>query len=196
MKNIINLSNCREWSHELRLSSIINLYKVGAGARLLHGHAGLCRWPAVAGSSRSLQVTGCGRVAQVFTGARLLLGRATLRAAYKVYFQMWYRPGCQALFISHFYFVRPFTSPKGKVFYGQEPPSGESPTTECGVNYQLLAVTYWRSPMGEFLVAVNHNQLRTMASETVDPIDWSHPLPTLMGSKTWASRIAWYKWGL
>ena len=29
-----------------------------------------------------------------------------------------------------------------KVFYGQEPPSGESNTTECGVNYQLLAVIY------------------------------------------------------
>ena len=29
---------------------------------------------------------------------------------------------------------------KGKVFYGQQPPSGESTTTECGVNYQLLAV--------------------------------------------------------
>ena len=26
------------------------------------------------------------------------------------------------------------------VFCGQEPPSGESPTTECGVNYRLLAV--------------------------------------------------------
>ena len=38
---------------------------------------------------------------------------------------------------------------KGKVFYGQEPPSGE----------------------------VNHNQLQTMASETVDPIDWAHPHP-------------------
>ena len=25
------------------------------------------------------------------------------------------------------------------------------------------------------LVAVNHNQLQTMASETVDPIDWSDP---------------------
>ena len=29
---------------------------------------------------------------------------------------------------------------KGKVFYGQEPPSGESITTECGFNYQLLTV--------------------------------------------------------
>ena len=37
---------------------------------------------------------------------------------------------------------------KGKVFYGQEPPSGEYTTTECGVNYQLLAVIYWSSPMG------------------------------------------------
>ena len=31
---------------------------------------------------------------------------------------------------------------KGKVFYGQEPPIGESTTTECGINYQLLAVMY------------------------------------------------------
>ena len=29
---------------------------------------------------------------------------------------------------------------KGKVFYGKEPPSGESTTTECGFNYQQLAV--------------------------------------------------------
>ena len=29
---------------------------------------------------------------------------------------------------------------KGKVVYGQEPPSGESTTTESGFNYQLLAV--------------------------------------------------------
>ena len=31
---------------------------------------------------------------------------------------------------------------KGKAFYDQEPPSGESTTTECGFNYQLLAVIY------------------------------------------------------
>ena len=29
---------------------------------------------------------------------------------------------------------------KSKVFYGQEPPSGDSTTTECGANYQLLAI--------------------------------------------------------
>ena len=34
------------------------------------------------------------------------------------------------------------TKGKGKVFYGQEPPSGESTTTECGLNYQLLAELY------------------------------------------------------
>ena len=37
-----------------------------------------------------------------------------------------------------------------KVFYGQEPPSGESTTTECGVNYQLVAVitevAHWGTP--------------------------------------------------
>ena len=37
---------------------------------------------------------------------------------------------------------------KGKVFYGQEPPSGESTTTESGVNYQLLAVMHRSSPLG------------------------------------------------
>ena len=31
---------------------------------------------------------------------------------------------------------------QSKVIYGQEPPSGESTTTECGFNYQLLAVMY------------------------------------------------------
>ena len=30
----------------------------------------------------------------------------------------------------------------------------------------------------ELLVAVDHNQPGTMASETVDPIDWSHPSPS------------------
>ena len=35
-----------------------------------------------------------------------------------------------------------------KVFYGQEPPSEESTTTECGFNYQLLTVIYRSSPMG------------------------------------------------
>ena len=46
-------------------------------------------------------------------------------------------------------------------------------------------------PSEKLLVAVDHNQLWTMASETVDPIDWSHP--TLMGSTPWAPRIAWCK---
>ena len=35
-----------------------------------------------------------------------------------------------------------------------------------------------KQPNGELLVAVNHSQLRTMASERVDPIDWSHPPPS------------------
>ena len=37
-----------------------------------------------------------------------------------------------------------------KVVYGQEPPSEESTTTECGFNYQLLAVitevVQWGAP--------------------------------------------------
>ena len=39
---------------------------------------------------------------------------------------------------------------EGKLVYGQEPPSGESTTTECGFNYQLLAVitevAQWGAP--------------------------------------------------
>ena len=34
------------------------------------------------------------------------------------------------------------TYKEGKVFYFQEPPSGESTTTECGVNHQLLIYEY------------------------------------------------------
>ena len=42
------------------------------------------------------------------------------------------------------------TDKEGKVVYGQEPPSGECTTTECGFNYQLLAVitevAQWAAP--------------------------------------------------
>ena len=66
----------------------------------------------------------------------------------------------------------------GKVFYGQEPPSGESTRTECWINYQLLAVitevAQWGTPS-----CSGPKPARTMASETVDSIDWSHPPPSL-----------------
>ena len=35
-----------------------------------------------------------------------------------------------------------------------------------------------KQPNGEHQVAVNHNQLRIIASEMVDSIDWSHPIPS------------------
>ena len=40
------------------------------------------------------------------------------------------------------FYINSRASGKNKVFYDQEPPSGESTTTECGFNYQLLAVIY------------------------------------------------------
>ena len=64
---------------------------------------------------------------------------------------------------------------KDKVFYCQEPHSGESTTTECVVNYQLLAVMLLKLSNGELPVVVDHSQIRTMASRTEDAIDW--PLP-------------------
>ena len=67
---------------------------------------------------------------------------------------------------------------KGKVFHGQEPPSRESTTTECG-QLSTTCSNVLKQPNGELLVAVDHNQLQIMASETVDPIDWSHTPPSL-----------------
>ena len=52
-----------------------------------------------------------------------------------------------------------------------------SPLEENLANYQLIAVMILKYANGELLVAVVHNQLRTMALETVDPMDLSHPHP-------------------
>ena len=75
---------------------------------------------------------------------------------------------------------------KGKVFYGQEPPSGESATTECGVYYQLLAVIYWCSLMENSSLqstTTNYGQcVRDGRS------NWPVAPPTLMGSTLWAPR--------
>ena len=53
---------------------------------------------------------------------------------------------------------------KGKVVYGQEPPSGESTTTECGFNYQLLAVitevAQWGAPSCSQPQAATDNGVR------------------------------------
>ena len=46
--------------------------------------------------------------------------------------------------------------------------SGETTTTVCGVNYELLAVMLLKEPRGQILVAVNSIQLRTKLSEIVD----------------------------
>ena len=66
---------------------------------------------------------------------------------------------------------------KVKVFYGQEPPSGESTTTECGVNYQLLAViteaALWGTPSCSHPQPATDNCVRDWSQ-----IDWSHPPPS------------------
>ena len=64
----------------------------------------------------------------------------------------------------------------GKVFYGQEASRGESATTVCGVNYQLLAVMLLKYPNEQLLVPVDHStSYRQWRQKKVDPIDW--PLP-------------------
>ena len=57
------------------------------------------------------------------------------------------------------------------VFYGQEPPSGESTTTECWVNYQLLPVItevdQWGTPSCSRPQPAMDNSVR----DNIDPID-------------------------
>ena len=77
---------------------------------------------------------------------------------------------------------------KGKVFYGQEPASGESTNTECGVNYQLLAVitkvAQWGTPSCSRPQPAMYNSVRdSRFNSLVTP-------PTLKGSTSWAPRIA------
>ena len=73
---------------------------------------------------------------------------------------------------------------KVKVFYGQEPPSGESTTAECGVNYQLLAViteaAQWGTP------SCSQSQLATDNGVRDGRSNWLVAPPTLMGSTPWA----------
>ena len=83
------------------------------------------------------------------------------------------------MLINHINFFH-INSIKGKVFYGQEPPSGESTTTECGVNYQLLAVitevAQWGTPScSRPQPATNNNWIVRRMQELacfLDPI-WS-----------------------
>ena len=50
------------------------------------------------------------------------------------------------------------------------------PRNVCG-QLSTTSTNLLKQPNGELLVAVYHNQLRTMASETVDKVGWSHPHP-------------------
>ena len=52
------------------------------------------------------------------------------------------------------------------------------PLLGVGRKSWYIIINVLKQPNWELLVAVNHKKLRTMASETVDPIDWSHPTPS------------------
>ena len=74
---------------------------------------------------------------------------------------------------------------KSKVFYGQEPPR----VSQWRIYYHRMWVqlsttcsNYWSSPIGSFYLQPTTSPQPAMdnsisQSETVDPIDWSHPLP-------------------
>ena len=67
-----------------------------------------------------------------------------------------------------------------KVFYGQEPPSEESTTTECGVNYQLLAVITEVAQCGTN--SCSRPQLATDNGARDGRSNWLVAPPTLMSS--------------
>ena len=85
-------------------------------------------------------------------------------------------------------------SDKGKVFDGQELPSGESTTTECGVNCQLLAVitkvTQWGTPSCSRPQPATDNGIRDGRS------NWLVAPTTLMSSTPCVPRIARCRRGL
>ena len=78
------------------------------------------------------------------------------------------------------------TKSKGKVFYGQEPASEESTTTECEFNYQLLAVitevAQWGTPSCSWPQPATDNGVRDGRS------NWLVTHPAHMGSTPWAPR--------
>ena len=62
---------------------------------------------------------------------------------------------------------------EGKVFYGQARASKRR--MDCHCSWGKLSISCSNATEvahGQLPVAVHHFQLRTMASETVDPIDW------------------------
>ena len=67
-----------------------------------------------------------------------------------------------------------FSDLKGKVFYGQEPPSIEFTTTECCQLSTTCSIITKVAKIG-LLVAVDHNKERRMASKTVDQLDFLNP---------------------
>ena len=60
--------------------------------------------------------------------------------------------------------------------------------TNFGSNKSALILEIHYKPNGELLVAVDHNQLRTMAPDTVYQIDWSHPPPS-WAVPPWGPRV-------
>ena len=72
------------------------------------------------------------------TGARVIIAVFYFKIAEKL-------SKMKEKYFTHFIFetkINQSNKIKGKVFYGQEPPSGESTTTGSGVDYQLLSVMH------------------------------------------------------
>ena len=83
-----------------------------------------------------------------------------------------------------FYYIDACLVKKGKVFSGQEPPSGESTLTECGVNYQLLAVITEEAQRE--IPSCSRPQLATDNGVRDIWSNWLVAPPTLMNSTPWA----------
>ena len=69
---------------------------------------------------------------------------------------------------------------KGKVFYDQGFPWGESTTTACGVNYQLLTVKLLKCPTGNYWLQSTRTSYRQWR-QLVDPIQFTTIKPPLTG---------------
>ena len=99
-------------------------------------------------------------------------------------FFMWWT--CNPCFSCDRYVIHAFNKVKVKSSLAGSPPMENLLPQFCWVNYQLLTVMLPKQPNGRLSVAVDHNQLLTMASEMVDPIDWPLPPHPSQSSTPWA----------
>ena len=165
------------WCWPLRTLSMMREWTLHSVIRplMLHGHYEHCRWwgsghstPSTVDAGHNEHSWGRGTLRSNSSSLEIIHGSQSQSYWFSIYSS------------AEMGLINRSLISKGKVFYGQEPPSGESTITECGVNYQQLAVIYWSSPMGNS--SCSRPQLATDNGIRDGRSNWLMAPPTVMGS--------------